>query len=188
MTSVTGRTTSFSCSVIVSLLNQACDCHPLAIHFVLPCALPSSSEPIIIHQLLFEPQDHQTTQINRRSSDLPLSSNRILAKPSVVGTLEPIMSTKEEEKGGSCTAADDPLSADALGEKPGFSTYTRIFKYASFVDYSLQGVAISAAIVSGAGITPQNLIFGELINVLTRYTAGESDPNKFREDVAHLAL
>lgn len=97
------------------------------------------------------------------------------------------MSTKQEGKGGSCTAADDILVTDPP-EASGFSTYTRIFRYASIVDYSLQAVAISAAIVSGAGIALQNLIFGELITILIRYNAGESDPDQFRDDVARLSL
>ncbi|RAR13779.1 Leptomycin B resistance protein pmd1 [Stemphylium lycopersici] len=107
------------------------------------------------------------------------------------------MGAKEKEKGESCgnsvggsnaATAADPFDTDAPGEQSGFSTYTRIFKYASLVDYSLQAFAILAAIISGAGIALQNLIFGEFITVFTRYTSGKSTPEQLREDVAQLAL
>lgn len=84
--------------------------------------------------------------------------------------------------------AADPFGADAPEEQSGFSAYIRIFKYGNSVDYSLQAVAIAAAIASGAGIALQNLIFGEFITIFTRFTSGESAPGQFREDAAELAL
>lgn len=103
---------------------------------------------------------------------------------------------REREGGGDTTAVEgssaatpnEPLDTDVVAQQSGFATYTRIFKYANTVDYSLQAVAILAAIVSGAGIALQNLIFGEFITVLTRYTSGTLTPDQFREDATRLAL
>lgn len=51
----------------------------------------------------------------------------------------------------------------------------------------MQGIALIAAIGSGAGIALQNLIFGQFITTITDFTSGESKPSKFRQDVADLA-
>lgn len=51
----------------------------------------------------------------------------------------------------------------------------------------MQGIAVVAAIASGAGIALQNLILGEFITTITDFTAGKSEPAKFRSDVADLA-
>ena len=63
----------------------------------------------------------------------------------------------------------------------------RIFRYASAFEYTLQGIAILAAIGSGAGIALQNLIFGEFITVITDYASGHSSNDVFLDDVAELA-
>jgi hypothetical protein len=63
----------------------------------------------------------------------------------------------------------------------------RIFRYASAFDYTLQGIAILAAIASGAGIALQNLIFGEFITVITDYASGQSSNDVFLDEVAELA-
>ncbi|RSL93153.1 hypothetical protein CEP52_013398 [Fusarium oligoseptatum] len=55
-------------------------------------------------------------------------------------------------------------------------------------DYTMQGIAVVAAIASGAGIALQNLILGEFITTITDFTAGKIEPSKFRSDVADLAL
>lgn len=51
----------------------------------------------------------------------------------------------------------------------------------------MQGIAVVAAIGSGAGIALQNLIFGEFINVIVDFVSGASSPSEFRSDVAELA-
>ncbi|KAH7192297.1 P-loop containing nucleoside triphosphate hydrolase protein [Fusarium flagelliforme] len=69
-----------------------------------------------------------------------------------------------------------------------WSDYKRILTYAGPAEYLMQAIALVAAIGSGAGIALQNLIFGEFITIITDYTSGESEPSKFRKDVADLAL
>lgn len=95
---------------------------------------------------------------------------------------------KDAVGGRNAAKAVDPLDTDALSKPSGFSTYTRIFWYANSVDYSLQAIAILAAIASGAGIALQNLIFGEFITILIRFTSGDIAPDQFREHAKQLAL
>ncbi|KAL2189298.1 ABC transporter [Thermothelomyces heterothallicus CBS 203.75] len=73
-------------------------------------------------------------------------------------------------------------------EENGWSAYRRIFRYAGPFEYTLQGIAILAAIASGAGIALQNLIFGEFVSVITDYASGDSSRQVFLDDVAELAL
>ncbi|AEO57211.1 ABC transporter [Thermothelomyces thermophilus ATCC 42464] len=73
-------------------------------------------------------------------------------------------------------------------EENGWSAYRRIFRYAGPFEYTLQGIAILAAIASGAGIALQNLIFGEFVTVITDYASGDSSRQVFLDDVAELAL
>lgn len=95
---------------------------------------------------------------------------------------------KTAVEGSNAAALSKPLDTDATSQQSGFATYARIFKYAKSVDVSLQAVAILAAIASGAGIALQNLIFGEFITVLTRYTSETLATDQFRRDVTKLAL
>lgn len=64
----------------------------------------------------------------------------------------------------------------------------RIFKFAGTFEYSLQAVAVVAAIASGAGIALQNLIFGRFVTVITDYVSEISDKDAFMDDVSQLAL
>jgi ATP-binding cassette subfamily B (MDR/TAP) protein 1 len=63
----------------------------------------------------------------------------------------------------------------------------RIFRYAGRFEYALQGLAIFAAIASGAGIALQNLIFGEFVTVINKFVGGASSGNDFRSGAAQLA-
>lgn len=63
----------------------------------------------------------------------------------------------------------------------------RIFRYAGAFEYTLQGIAIFAAIASGAGIALQNLIFGAFITSITDFVSGESDKGAFMDDASELA-
>ena len=63
----------------------------------------------------------------------------------------------------------------------------RIFTFAGPIEYTLQGIAIFAAIASGAGIALQNLIFGKFITVITDFVSGISDKKTFRDDASDLA-
>lgn len=109
------------------------------------------------------------------------------------------MGAKEEEEekrqggenlaeGSNTAAANSPPDTNGTEAQSGFATYARIFKYTNSVDCSLQVVAILAAIASGAGIALQNLIFGELITILTQFSSGATAPDDFREEVTRLAL
>ncbi|KAL2158091.1 hypothetical protein VTH06DRAFT_4659 [Thermothelomyces fergusii] len=73
-------------------------------------------------------------------------------------------------------------------EENAWSAYWRIFRYAGPFEYTLQGIAILAAIASGAGIALQNLIFGAFVTVITDYGSGDSSREVFLDDVAELAL
>ncbi|KAL4926789.1 ABC transporter ATP-binding protein [Aspergillus undulatus] len=72
--------------------------------------------------------------------------------------------------------------------KATFAGYMRIFSFGGRLDWVLQAIAIVAAIVSGAGIALQNLIFGRFINVITDFAAEKSTPAEFRSNVSKLAL
>lgn len=63
----------------------------------------------------------------------------------------------------------------------------RILTHAGPIEYTLQGIALFAAIASGAGIALQNLIFGKFITVIANFTSSVSSPAKFRSDVSELA-
>ena len=109
---------------------------------------------------------------------------------------------KEKDDGAVATAepadvSTSPSAAD--GQQPGaeedeskgddaWGAYWRVFGYAGTFEYTLQGIAVVAAIASGVGIASQNLIFGEFITVIVKYATGESSPHDFRQDAAHLAL
>ncbi|KAH6691445.1 multidrug resistance protein [Plectosphaerella plurivora] len=69
-----------------------------------------------------------------------------------------------------------------------FAAYKRVFTYAGPFEYSLQAVAIFSAIASGAGISLQNLIFGQFITVITNFVSETTTPAEFRDDAAELAL
>lgn len=63
----------------------------------------------------------------------------------------------------------------------------RIFRYAGAFEYTIQGIAVFAAIASGAAIALQNLIFGAFVTVITDYASGESSTDVFLDDIAELA-
>ncbi len=63
----------------------------------------------------------------------------------------------------------------------------RIFRYATAFEYTLQGIAVFAAVASGAGIALQNLIFGGFVTLITDYASGVSSTEVFLDDVGELA-
>ncbi|CRK24119.1 hypothetical protein BN1708_003810 [Verticillium longisporum] len=98
---------------------------------------------------------------------------------------------------GATAASDEALAAAAASKEPEpdvpeeeapWAAYKRIFRYAGPLEYSLQAIAIVAAIASGAGIALQNLIFGQFITVITDFTTGVNTPAQFMDDVSTLAL
>ncbi|KAF5021505.1 hypothetical protein F66182_6448 [Fusarium sp. NRRL 66182] len=115
--------------------------------------------------------------------------------------MAPSINEKEKEKANGSEAASNPEDAvldpeentanppAEEGEIEGsWSDYKRILTYAGPAEYVMQGIALVAAIGSGAGIALQNLIFGEFITTITNFTSGESSSSTFRSDVADLAL
>ncbi|SPO03153.1 related to ABC transporter [Cephalotrichum gorgonifer] len=86
-------------------------------------------------------------------------------------TTEPAPELKEEED-----------------EEDGGNGYLRIFRYAGTFEYTLQGVAVLAAIASGAGNALQNLIFGAFITTITDFASGKSEKGAFMDEVGELAL
>ncbi|KAG7115089.1 ABC multidrug transporter atrC like protein [Verticillium longisporum] len=98
---------------------------------------------------------------------------------------------------GATDGSDETLAAAAASKEPEpdvpeeeapWAAYKRIFRYAGPLEYSLQAIAIVAAIASGAGIALQNLIFGQFITVITDFTTGVNTPAQFMDDVSTLAL
>ncbi|OAA58748.1 ATP-binding cassette multidrug transport protein ATRC [Cordyceps fumosorosea ARSEF 2679] len=64
----------------------------------------------------------------------------------------------------------------------------RIFTHATSFEYTLQGIAIFAAICSGAGIALQNLIFGNFVTTMTSFANGKATPGDFQSEASKLAL
>ncbi|KAL2261568.1 hypothetical protein VTK26DRAFT_3875 [Humicola hyalothermophila] len=77
---------------------------------------------------------------------------------------------------------------DGEKEDSGNGGYMRIFRYGGAFEYTLQGIAVIAAMGSGAGIALQNLIFGEFVTAITDFVSGISSNQDFMDDVADLAL
>ncbi|KAF1807947.1 multidrug resistance protein [Eremomyces bilateralis CBS 781.70] len=102
----------------------------------------------------------------------------------------------EKEKAAEEARGDEyPIDAAAKAPTPDipeemtpFAAYTRVFTYGGAFEYTLQAIAIVAALGSGAGIALQNLIFGRFVTVITGFVSGVSSPPGFRSDAAELAL
>ncbi|KAH8721050.1 Leptomycin B resistance protein pmd1 [Beauveria bassiana] len=94
-----------------------------------------------------------------------------------------VMATNLDEK-----AARPSLESESKSEKSSGNAYFRIFTYATAFEYTLQGIAIIAAIGSGAGIALQNLIFGDFVTTMTDFTNGRATPAHFRSEASKLAL
>ncbi|KAL2127194.1 hypothetical protein VTI74DRAFT_11118 [Chaetomium olivicolor] len=105
-------------------------------------------------------------------------------------------SEKDRGNGSGEREPSAPLSVripDAQGEAKkeeddAWGAYFRIFRYAGTFEYTLQGIAVVAAIASGAGIALQNLIFGEFVTVITNHVSGLSFRDVFLDDAARLAF
>lgn len=94
-----------------------------------------------------------------------------------------------EEKEDKTNQNDGPLATTCVTEKePQTWPYLRIFKFGGAFEHSMQAVAISAAICSGAGIAFQNLIFGRFITVIIDFTSSKTSPADLRDDAATFAL
>ncbi|RMJ09640.1 hypothetical protein BHE90_008673 [Fusarium euwallaceae] len=94
----------------------------------------------------------------------------------------------KEETTESASNSTERVESSDPEELSASAAYVRIFRYANFSEYSLQLIAIFAAVASGAGIALQNLIFGDFITSVTKYTTGRLSPAEFRDDAAQLAL
>ncbi|KAL4963267.1 ABC transporter ATP-binding protein [Aspergillus stella-maris] len=69
-----------------------------------------------------------------------------------------------------------------------FTSYKRIFRYASPSECFLQATASVAALGSGAGIAFQPLIIGRFITSVTDFTSSQSSPSQLRSEASKLAL
>ena len=74
-----------------------------------------------------------------------------------------------------------------MGGPPRLTLTKRIFTFASTLEYTIQAIAIFAAIASGAGIALQNLIFGAFITSIIDFVSGKSGSDAFRDDASDLA-
>ncbi|KAK4120199.1 P-loop containing nucleoside triphosphate hydrolase protein [Parathielavia appendiculata] len=94
------------------------------------------------------------------------------------------------EKDSVAPQATNPQDAgeEKKDDENAWNAYWRIFRYAGAFEYTLQAIAVVAALASGAGIALQNLIFGAFVTVITDYASGESTIDVFLDDIADLAL
>ncbi|KAL2692107.1 hypothetical protein Neosp_002512 [[Neocosmospora] mangrovei] len=88
----------------------------------------------------------------------------------------------------SATQSTERIESSDPEELSAGAAYARIFRYAKPSEYWLQIIAIFAAIASGAGIALQNLIFGDFITTVTKFSTDRLSPAEFRDDAARLAL
>ncbi|KAL6352897.1 hypothetical protein LRP88_13372 [Fusarium phalaenopsidis] len=88
----------------------------------------------------------------------------------------------------SATQSTERIKSSDPEELSASAAYARIFRYANFSEFSLQLIAIFAAVASGAGVAFQNLIFGDFITTVTKFTTDRLSPAEFRDDAARLAL
>ncbi|KAL2195310.1 ABC transporter [Corynascus similis CBS 632.67] len=103
-------------------------------------------------------------------------------------SIDIVKESEQTEKESTTQPPSDHRGEDKKAEDGGWSAYRRIFQYAGAFEYALQGIAVVAAIASGAGIALQNLIFGAFVTVITDYASGDSPNDVFLDDVAELAL
>jgi hypothetical protein len=94
---------------------------------------------------------------------------------------------KEKEDGGGNVYFVSELTSYLVSQVNRNLLGQRILSHAGSFEYTLQGIAIVAAIASGAGIALQNIIFGKFVTVITDFTSAVSSPSEFRDDVADLA-
>ncbi|KAL4807899.1 P-loop containing nucleoside triphosphate hydrolase protein [Aspergillus unguis] len=94
---------------------------------------------------------------------------------------------KEVSNEESLTVSSD-TKPPAEDDGASFGAYKRIYSFARRLELTFQAIAVLAACASGAGIACQNLIFGQFITVITDFVSQPDDSDKFRSDVAELAL
>lgn len=97
---------------------------------------------------------------------------------------------EQEKPAESESRADPSCEKSDTQPSPPKNAFSRIFRYGTVFDYTLQSIAIVAAVASGAGIALQNLIFGEFITIIIKFSSSQtqSTPAQFRDNAARLAL
>jgi ATP-binding cassette subfamily B (MDR/TAP) protein 1 len=127
--------------------------------------------------------------INEKEDEKVVGGSDMTSTPEdvVVNTESGDAATPAEEEEIEGSWSDYKVSLIKALDRSSTNTVQRILTYAGPTEYLMQGIALIAAIGSGAGIALQNLIFGQFITTITDFTSGESEPSKFRKDVADLA-
>jgi ATP-binding cassette subfamily B (MDR/TAP) protein 1 len=127
--------------------------------------------------------------INEKENEKVVGGSDMTSTPEdvIVNTESGDAATPAEEGEIEGSWSDYKVSLIKALDRNSTNTVQRILTYAGPTEYLMQGIALIAAIGSGAGIALQNLIFGQFITIITDFTSGESEPSKFRKDVADLA-
>lgn len=96
----------------------------------------------------------------------------------------------DPEKSTSSQDGSQQASQKPEGEEPkgSLKDYTRVFKYADKYDWTLNIIAFSCAIASGAALPLMTLIFGSFTNKFNGYSTGTSTPASFTSDVDSFVL
>ena len=98
--------------------------------------------------------------------------------------------TQDLEKTNSSQDGDQ-TSSEKLPEKEkegSMKDYFRIFHYCDKYDWMLNGIACFCAIASGSSLPLMTLIFGSFTNKFNQFSAGDTSPAQFRDDVDSFVL
>ncbi|OQU93656.1 ABC transporter transmembrane domain-containing protein [Cladophialophora immunda] len=97
--------------------------------------------------------------------------------------------SSEPEKSLSSPNGSEPATHQAEKQpEGGIKDYFRIFQYADGYDWTLNAIACSSAIASGAALPLMSLVFGTFTTKFNNFASGRSTPQQFRDDVDHFVL
>ncbi|KAM3470396.1 hypothetical protein MY5147_006441, partial [Beauveria neobassiana] len=89
------------------------------------------------------------------------------------------------------TANSEALSSDDTAEEPGsaasFKSYLRIFTYANPLSWTLNLIALLAAIGAGACLPLLDFILGKTVTTFNNFQTGSVDPAQFRSEASKWA-
>ncbi|KAK9711625.1 hypothetical protein K7432_007714 [Basidiobolus ranarum] len=95
-------------------------------------------------------------------------------------------STLNEKINTPHTLRSDPH--DSEGIKEAKVSMRELFNFATAFDWSLMGLGLFCAIVSGAGMPVMTVIFGEMVNVFSSWATGGLSPEGFQKEINSYAL
>ncbi|PQK17486.1 hypothetical protein BB8028_0007g06810 [Beauveria bassiana] len=88
--------------------------------------------------------------------------------------------------------SSEALSSDDTAEEPGsaasFKSYLRIFTYANPLSWTLNLIALLAAIGAGACLPLLDFILGKTVTTFNNFQTGSVDPAQFRSEASKWAL